>query len=382
MKRPTSLLRDERGSTIVLAAVAMTALLSILALAIDLGMLFTARGEAQRAADSAALAGAASFIEAPDNEQRARDIAVQYAAANSVRKDAVALVPEDVEVDVPRMRVTVTVRRTADRGLAVATWFARVFGVDEVDVAARATAEASPAGAATCLKPFAVPDAWDDVDLDDRYDSGEYYHPTDTGYGSDFRNGQPSQNGVDPDGTTYEDDFGRPIVLKEGTPQEAIVPSWYFPWDVPQVSGSPATGASRYRWNIANCNTSVIRLGEAYMVENGNMTGPTRQGVEDLIDQDPDASWDLAADSVVNSRYVPWKASPRVANIPLFDPTQPVDPGKKPIVFNNITAFWVEEMKGKDVVGRFLFATGVGVGSDGLGGATEGPEVKFVRLVE
>lgn len=375
-------LRDERGSTLVVAALAMTALLSIVALAVDIGMLFTARGEAQRVADAAALAGAASFIEAPDNGARARDIAVQFAAANTVRDDAVALIDEDVEVDVARHRVSVTVRRTAERGAAIATWFARIFGVDEVDVAARATAEAAPAGAATCLKPFAVPDAWDDRNRNDRYDPGEYYHASETGYGSDFRNGRPAQNGIDPQGTTYDQDFGRPLALKEGTPQETIVPSWYFPWDVPQVDGSPETGASRYRWNIANCNTSVIRLGEAYMVENGNMTGPTNQGISDLIDEDPGARWDVNADSVVGSAYRPWKASPRVANIPLFDPTEPVEPGKKPIVFNNVTAFWVEGMDGKDVIGRFLYATGVGVGSDGLGGTSEGPDLKFVRLIE
>ena len=194
--------------------------------------------------------------------------------------------------------------------------------------------------------------------------------------------GQPSQNGIDPSGTTYVEDFGRPIALKEGTPQETIVPSWYFPWDVPQVDGSPDVGASRYRWNIANCNTSVIGLGTEYMVENGNMTGPTKQGVQDLIAQDPDATWDVNADSVVGSAYRPWKASPRVANIPLFDPTEPVYPGKKPIQFNNVTAFWIEGLKGSDVIGRFMYATGVGVGSDGLGGSSEGPDLKFVRLIE
>jgi uncharacterized membrane protein len=38
----------------VVVALAMTALLSIVALAVDVGMLFTARGEAQRVADAAA----------------------------------------------------------------------------------------------------------------------------------------------------------------------------------------------------------------------------------------------------------------------------------------------------------------------------------------
>jgi hypothetical protein len=366
----------------VVVALAMTTLLSMVALAVDLGMLFTARGEAQRVADAAALAGAGSFLEDPDNEERARNEAIAYGALNTVRGQGVVIVPDDVEVDMEQMRVTVAVRRTADRGSAVATWFARIFGVEEVDVAARATAEAAPAGAAICLKPFAIPDAWDDENGDEVYDDGEYYNATDTGYGSDFRDGVPANNGIDPNGTTYDDDFGRPIVLKEGTPQESIVPSWYFPWDVPQVNGAPATGANRYRWNIANCNTNPVYLGQEYMVENGNMRGPTKQGIEELIAKDPDAEWDSDADSVVNSDYHPWKASPRVGIIPLFDPTREIRPGKKPIAFNNFTAFWIEEMQGNDVIGRFLYASGVAVGNGGTGGAAEGPQIKYIHLVD
>jgi hypothetical protein len=369
----------------VVVALAMTALLSVVALAVDLGMLFSSRGEAQRVADAAALAGAGAFLECYDcawTADVAVDHAIEYGALNTVRDEGVEILPEDVEVDMGTHRVTVTVRRTADRGSAVATWFARVFGVEEVDVAARATAEASPAGAAICLKPFTVPDGWDDEDEDGVYDNGETYDQTETGYGSDWRNGQPSKNGVDPNGTTYTDDFGRPIVLKEGSPQEAIVSSWFFPWDIPRVDGDPPVGGDRYRWNIANCNTSIVQLGEEYMVENGNMTGPTKQGIQDLLAKDRNAEFDVDADSVVGSAYQPWKNSPRVVKIPLFDPTRQIQPGKKPIVFNNFTDFWIEGMQGNDVIGRFLYASGLGVGSTGTGGAQEGPFLKYVHLVE
>ena len=374
--------RDDRGSVMVVVALAMTALLSMVALAVDLGMLFTARGEAQRVADSAALAGAGSFLEMWDNEDRARDVAIEYGALNTVRAEGVEILPEDVEIDMSTHRVTVTVRRTADRGSAIATWFARVFGVEEVDVAARATAEAAPAGAAMCLKPFTLPDAWDDDDDDGTYDPGEHYDAPETGYGSDWRNGEPSHNGIDPNGTTYNDDFGRPLLVKEGDANGTLVSSWYFPWDVPQVDGQPHVGADRYRWNIANCNTSIVHLGQEYMFENGGMQGPTRQGIEDLLAKDSDAEWDVDADSVVGSAYQPWKASPRVVKIPLFDPTQKLEPGKKPIVFNNFTDFFIEGMQGKDVIGRFLYASGIGVGSTGTGGAEEGPLLKYVHLVE
>ena len=54
--------KGERGQTIALVAVAITALLAMAALAIDVVSLYVARAEAQRAADAAALAGARMFV--------------------------------------------------------------------------------------------------------------------------------------------------------------------------------------------------------------------------------------------------------------------------------------------------------------------------------
>ena len=52
---------DERGVALFIAAGSMIALTSVCALAIDVGMLFTARTEAQRVADGAALPTTASW---------------------------------------------------------------------------------------------------------------------------------------------------------------------------------------------------------------------------------------------------------------------------------------------------------------------------------
>ena len=385
-------LGDERGSTIVFVSLAIAALLSIVALAVDVGMLYTARGEAQRAADAAALAGAAAgFLDAPGDEQAARNVAVQIGGQNSVQDQPVVIDPdEDVEVDLVNERVTVTVRRTGARGNPIVTWFANVFGVGQADVAAVATAEAALATAAVCVKPFTVPDAWADTDWDGEYEPPELYDAPNTGYGSDYRNSLRNKidgtdaywNDLDPAGTTYEKDFGRPLRLKPGDPSVTIVSSWFFPWDVPQQQGAPITGADRYRWNIANCNTNPVFIGQPYQVENGNMEGPTRQGVLDLIAKDDDAEWDVDADSVVGSAYQPWKASPRVFTIPLFDPTDPVEPGKKPVVFNNMTSFFLEGVYQGDVMGRFLFASGIILSGPGPGPGGGGNQAKTVHLVQ
>ena len=48
----TRIIRDQEGASLVLVAFSMVALLGMSALAIDVGMLYTAKGQAQNAADS------------------------------------------------------------------------------------------------------------------------------------------------------------------------------------------------------------------------------------------------------------------------------------------------------------------------------------------
>ena len=85
--RMRGMLRNERGATIALVAVSLTAMLGMGALAVDLGMLRKARVDAQRTADAAALAGASAFI---DNNvplaarDDARERALDYANRNYV----------------------------------------------------------------------------------------------------------------------------------------------------------------------------------------------------------------------------------------------------------------------------------------------------------
>lgn len=373
-------LRDERGTSVVLIAVSLTALMSMVALAVDVGMLLTARSEAQRAADASAMAGAGSLIAAPTDEDRARDRAIEYGGLNQVQSQDVEVLPEDVLVDLPQQRVTVTVRRVGDRGNPIGTWFARIFGIDAVDVAARAVARVQPAGSAVCVKPFTIFDRFIDVDRDGVFEpgDGDQYDPQVHGYGSSWGDG---------DGSGYVEDFGRPIVLKgsNGSAYDGCCPgtgpSWHYPWDIPQVDGGPATGASRYEWNIAECNTSLISVNDEYMVETGTMHGPTVDGVEDLIAKDPGAYWDESTNTIKGSAWDPhWEASPRIGIIPTFHPGRDFEPGKKPIEFTNFMAVFLEDVTGngnKQVVhGRMLYASGVG------GGSAIGNGAKFVQLVE
>lgn len=56
------ILRDEKGQTLVLTAVCMAGLLGFMALALDVGVLYHTRRDAQAAADAAAMAGALDYL--------------------------------------------------------------------------------------------------------------------------------------------------------------------------------------------------------------------------------------------------------------------------------------------------------------------------------
>src|SRR4029079_1160569 len=67
-----------------------------------------------------------------------------------------------------------TVRRTASRGNPVATMIAKYFGMANTDIGATATAEASPANAMDCVKPFTIPDKWTEKQTPP-WDTGDTY---------------------------------------------------------------------------------------------------------------------------------------------------------------------------------------------------------------
>lgn len=362
-------LRRERGATIVLVALALTALLSVVALAIDIGMLFNSRSEAQRAATAGALAGAGSLITEPANEDRARDWAIEYAEMNDVFGDTPDVQEADVDVDLANGRVTVRVLRTADRGGGpVPTWFARVFGVDEVDVGADATAEVAPTGQAVCVKPFAIQDRYEDLNANGSYEPDEdEYDSSTTGWASgNF--------------------WGTEIVVKGS--DDGTGSSWYQPWDIPNsddfCSGGPeGQGASCYQKAIEECNPAGVALSpETYPVETGGKTGPTRKSVNNLLKEDPgNVSWDEDKQTIVGSTFDPWETSPRYGIVPVFNPDRIFNPGKKDIEFTNFVGLFFLSVEGggeKQQV-RALVVPAIGL----LGGnSPASPTVQGVRLIE
>src|SRR5262245_27892745 len=156
-----------RGNILILTAVLMTALIALLAFAIDLGYAYTARAELQRSADAAAIAAAWELIDKngnPGNESvstlfaNASTKASLFAGLNHVCADAPALAGSDVVVGymsnpsnpscalvttpsgkVPNA-VQVRVQKTSDQNGKVNFFFARVLGFNDTSMQAQATA--------------------------------------------------------------------------------------------------------------------------------------------------------------------------------------------------------------------------------------------------
>jgi Flp pilus assembly protein TadG len=364
MTRLQARLRDERGMTLVMVATGMMAFLSATMLAVDVGMMMVARTASQNAADAGALAGAVALAyddfddHTPTGPAVRNAIAASTAGGNNVMKAAASVLVEDVTFPTAN-QVRVRVQRSGLRGNPVSTFFAPIFGIDTIDIGAVATAEAAPANAMTCVKPFTIPDKWIERqtppwDPDDTFDAFD-------------NKGKPLAN---PDvyvplgqtgytGYNAVTDRGTLITLKAGTGTN-IAPSFYFPYAIGGESG-----ASEYRWNIGNCNTTMMGFGDLLMAEPGNMVGPTRQGMDDLIARDPSAYWDTHNDRVVSSMH----PSPRVVAIPLFDPVY-YDGGKRngrnaDLKAVNYMGFFIEKMQGGNVVGRITPVGGILTGNGG-----------------
>lgn len=383
MKRMRRLSRDESGMSLVFIGMGLMAFLSASMLAIDVGMLMTARNQAQNSADAGALAGATALIFDSYTDRTpggpAVTSAIAGATANNVMRETVSVTPDDVEflhdaAGEPN-RVRVTVRRTAQRGNPVSTLIAQFFNMNTADIIAVATAEASAANAMTCVKPFTIPDRWienqtppwdpnDTFDLYDRMgralaNPDEYIPAT-----------SPSYSGYN-----AERDKGLRIVLKADN-SSRVNPSIYNPWAPP---GS--RGAADYRWNIENCNQTIMGFGEMLTPEPGNMVGPTRQGIEGLIAKDPHAYWDTVNNRPVSTMH----PSPRVVVIPLYDPDF-YERGKASgrnadLRAVNYLGFFIEGMQGQEVIGRVTPVGGLRRGA-GFGEAPEGAFPRSVRLVQ
>jgi hypothetical protein len=396
MKRLQRLRTDESGMSYVFVGLGMMALFGASMLAIDVGMLMTARNQAQNSADAAALAGATALAFDSWTDRTASGPVVQSAIRtgkeNLVQKGAPSILPADVTFppnpDTGEFnRVQVNVWRTSDREEGpVKTLIAGYFGMKTVGIGATATAEASPANAMTCVKPFTIPDKWREVQTPafDPDDTFTRYYETGNKKGQVVSNPDvyipavDSNGNPNPDYTGYNNEVNRGVRMTLHASNGAnIAPSLYY-----SLAMTGDTGGDDYEWNIANCNKTVYNVGDPLVQEPGAKEGPTISGIEELIEKDPGAYWDQGCNCVKGSAYADRK-SPRIFPIPLFDPDYYQGGITNGRVASLKTANWigyfVEYIGGTTIYGRIIPIAGI----RSVTGPTGSPAFpKAIRLVK
>ena len=387
-------LRSNRGAILLNVATGLMVFIGVTAFVVDYGVMWVGRGQAQNAADAGALAGAVAMaFDANGWTDRtptgpARASALRMAQVHSiwgqppnvdVNTDVfftglpAAMCPADANGRTPCIRVDVY--RNQTRGNPLPAIFGLAVGLVDQGVRATATARVAVADASDCLKPWIIPDKW-----------AEHY-PVETAWtsASTFETGAqqgqtwtpfnppdvytpPSSNGPGT-GFTVAADLGMMVTLKAGGPQTSISPGVYFPVRIPTYAGG-STGGSDYRANISDCNGVAIPIGTMLESENGNMIGPTAQGVSALIAKDPGARWDSVTKSVINScaQASPscGTSSPRIVAVPIFDTAlyeSTKRQGLPQFKVVNILGFFLDQMQGNDVRGYLTEAPGLSTGT-------------------
>jgi Flp pilus assembly protein TadG len=374
----TRLKKNERGMSLVFVAMTMMSLLSVSMFAIDVGMLYTARSEAQNAADAGAQAAAVALVYDDFNNRSASGPAVQSALqaarANEVMGGTVAIDTGDVtfpnDPSGSPNWVRVSVYRSGDRGNALSNLIAPFFGNPTSDITATATAEVASANSGECLLPMAFADRWTERQTPG-WDSGDSF------------NAYPSNPSVLPDlyttassggytGFKPSVDRGLQLLINAGTDITPISSRFFYPIKLPGSSGP-----DDYTTNFSECNSSRVNVFDLLDFQASVTVGYTVQGVNDLIALDPGAYWDSGAQRVVSSM----NPSPRIRLMPVFDPYYYAT-GRQNSDFDefkaaNLIGVFIEGLQGTAIRLRIVSAPGLISGS-----VPSGAFLRSIRLVE
>jgi hypothetical protein len=329
MRVPRDLAHEE-GAIVVQAAMVMLVLIGFCAFVVDHGVLWLARAQAQNAADAGALAGAVgrAYDDAgvppsssgPVGQSIAAVLAVNPVWFETAGSAVFFDCPPQLPGAIPCVRVDVHRDGTAD-STPLPMLFGPALGLTTQGVRATATAQVAVGNGTTCLKPWAIPDKWDEhrpVDSPwDPSDVFERYQESGPGAGSLL---VPADEYVAPDGggpgsgLTFAADIGLEITLSfaDPTTNGPISPGYLLPLVLP--------GPKTYEQNIAGCNGRLAGVGQFAQTGDIGMETPTTDGFNALIAMDPGASWNAGTNRIDGSCAPSCAAvSPRLVTIALFD---------------------------------------------------------------
>ena len=351
--------KKQEGFVLVVVAIVLVALIGFLALAVDIGVLYSARTSAQGVADAAALAGAFTFINDTQSPQpqTASDNALQVAINNSILGQPVAAADVNVNVDYANRRVKVDVQSTQN------TYFARALGVQTERVAVEAVAEAAKySTGSACIKPWFIPN---------------------TTFGSGDACPSCAANEVLISGgevtALAQSKIGHEFTVTSQDSSSSLAPGQFYAIDLGKGGGSD------YRNNIANCAVTYVRCFDSYSVSPGKKDGPTQQGVNDLLGNPPTDRW--VSVGQYQTQIGLSDTSKAVAVAPIWDtcgtsgfcPTGSFPTGSKTTLqIIGFAVFFLEGFQGSDVVARLINVSSCSP-NDETGGTVLSLPLRLVR---
>ncbi len=280
-----------KGAVTEIVALAMVALLAVSGLALDGGRLYTLRTRLENVADAAALAGAQAL---PDDPATAQSLAVAYAESNGLPADHVQVWFADQNHE-----IFVQVWEETDLR------FMPVVGIRVATVRASSGAlVAAPHGLRGAV-PIGVAD-------------------------TNFQVGQLYQLKVGAGGSNCgESNNGNFHALALG-------------------SDGDDDGAKEYEDNLIHGYGGWLNVGDLVYTKTGNMSGPTKEAVEERIAEDPSATYE---------HYSP--DSPRLLYVPVVSSYDDIN-GHKQVKIIGFAAFFLEDYQSGScddaIVGRFVHA--------------------------
>jgi Flp pilus assembly protein TadG len=320
-------LSSEHGATLVHVGIMLVGVVVLSAYVVDYGVMWASRRQAQNAADAGALAGAISRINEDQSANPSTTSGPVYqsivntAGFNPIWGENPPPAAVAIDWNCPDGTtncVHVDVFRDGTHGSTVLpTFFMRMANIQSQGTRAHAIARIVAANATGCMRPWFALDRYTDVNGDGMFTSPPDVYTT----------------GATGTGYKIPDDIGLAVSFHNN-----LSPSGYGQVDV-------GSGGRAIKDAVEQCVTDqTYYAGETIGTKPGGTVGPEKQGVDQLIQWDPNAAVRVTTDAngnkkatVVNSCApacsCPGNAnslcpngpgvSPRVAVVPVCAPTQP-----------------------------------------------------------
>ena len=349
-----------RGQVIIVFVLCLSVLLGFAALAIDVGYLFSVRGELQRCADAAALAGAYVFHDGSwyegtipgglkdKAESRAKIVASQDPVGDKTLAEKGKI---DVFFDKGVNNIRVTTQRELD------LFFAGIFGIPTVTLSATATAEAESVDQnVMCFAPIAIPfdPTVKENDDDEEADSLENIFFK-QGNKRSYKIALPFTGGnVDPD-----------KVKKEAGDNDDKVKKLFI---LNLCGGDIENGI-----NNPCAENCVFTLDESPApLANESMIPSNLGSIFNSLVQDSDGfEWKEAWGILEHDGDI-WMYEPRLMRVMVYDWVEAKANGNIKII--GFTGYWIKEVKKPAGINRDVKLIGKTISADAVGHSSDSPD--------